>query len=78
MGGKVADLPTHIQSLESKANSLGLILNPLKCEIIGLDPADNSAWDASGLPFLRTPTSASFLGSPLYAVGVDEALGEAK
>ena len=78
LGAKVSDLPGIIRSVEVDALSIGLTLNPKKCEIIGLDDEDVPAWEAAGLPFLRpSPPEASFLGSPLFEAGADTFLSEA-
>jgi len=78
LGARVEDLPTLIRSAEAEAGAIGLQLNPLKCQIIGLDPEDVPVWEAAGLPFLRPPQEASaFLGAPLYESGVDASLSEA-
>jgi len=72
LGGSIDTLITQVHSLEVGAGSLGLSLNPSKCEIIGLSNLTRSSWQLSllGNPEV-SPLEASLLGAPLLSEGVE-------
>src|SRR5206468_9646065 len=61
--------------MQSSAAAIGLLLNPSKCEIVGLSLAKRTLWEREGLGFSSTSVeAATMLGSPLGSQGVDSAL----
>jgi len=73
LGGSINTVNLDVQLIESSGQSLGLILNRSKCEIISHSPVP------SGLSISRfcavTPTESSLLGAPLLVgTALDSAL----
>jgi Reverse transcriptase (RNA-dependent DNA polymerase) len=77
IGGDVETVIRDIKRLEGSASELGLALNHSKCEVIGLTGQSRTAWLHSGLTFVdRHSSTASLLGTPIHAAGVDGAINE--
>ena len=54
---------------------MGLSLNHVKCEVVGLSVSQRLRWSSSGLGIPEVPINeASLLGSPLGEGGVEQAL----
>ena len=51
IGDTVERLIEHVRLLESATGAIGLSLNDVKCEVLGLDESQRTLWETSGLIF---------------------------
>ena len=77
LGGSVQSLIAQFHAIDSGACALGLELNRLKCEIIGLSDLTQAFWQSSlpGIPEVIF-AEASLLGAPLRDERVQQVLME--
>ena len=75
VGGRVSSVINDIKLIELEALKVGLSLNHLKCEIICSESSSCQALHDAGLFFsVRSPLSATLLGTPLHVDGVEDAV----
>ena len=75
VGGGVDLLIDQVGVIEARAASLGLFLNHVKCEVVGLSVSQRLRWSSSSLGIPEVPINeASLLGSPLGEGGVEQVL----
>ena len=76
IGGETNMVVSDVRLLESRAESIGLLLNHDKCEIIGNSPANRQIWSTEEWNFKETPArAATLLGAPLSSGdAIDSAL----
>ena len=78
IGGDARTILSDFRDIESKAASLGLVLNRAKCEIRGHTSDTRELFAAAGVSLRETETAdLILLGSPLLpGVGVDKAISD--